>query len=569
MARLLIVDDEDLVRLSLRRVLERGGHSVEEAVSVGEARECLAAGSFDLILCDINMAGESGLALVRQVAAELPDTAVVMVTGVDDPEVADEAVTLGAYGYLVKPFQPNEVLINVHSGLRRRSLERARRSYTEELESKVLVRGSALRDALKRLDEAETGAELAERGTVARLVTALTLRSEETGGHIERMSRYAAALAARRGIHAWTWDEFRLAAMLHDVGKIGVPDSILLKPGPLTGEEFAAIKRHPDLGASLLNPGASRVLILGARIALTHHERWDGSGYPAGLMGDAIAVEGRVAAVADVFDALTSHRIYRPAMSPEAAMELMLAERARQFDPDLLDLFAASLEEMLTIRERHAEPAPPAEVRVAVVDGRRLFTDALVRVLASTEGITVVGTARSAADAERVLAGREVDVVVIDAALTDPVGVDLAARIVDSRPETAVILLAARDDDTMLLRALDAGCAGVVQRDRAFDDLAAAIVAANAGEPVMSPSRLMALLGQRTSGSDPGLTPREVEVLRLMAEGLSNKAIAARLVVSLNTARNHSQRILTKLSAHSKLEAIAEANRRGLLPRRA
>jgi putative two-component system response regulator len=135
MARLLIVDDEDLVRLSLRRVLERGGHSVEEATSVGEARDRLAAATFELILCDVNMAGESGLALVRQVAAELPDTAVVMVTGVDDPQVADEAVTFGAYGYLVKPFQPNEVLINVDSGLRRRTLERARRSYIEELES--------------------------------------------------------------------------------------------------------------------------------------------------------------------------------------------------------------------------------------------------------------------------------------------------------------------------------------------------------------------------------------------------------------------------------------------------
>jgi putative two-component system response regulator len=189
MARLLIVDDEDQVRGSLRRVLERRGHSVQEATSVAEARDRLAAESFELVLCDINLAGESGLALVRQVAAELPDTAVVMVTGVDDRQVADEASAIGAYGYLVKPVLPNEVLINVDSGLRRRDLEKDRRTQVEELESRVLSRSTALSLALKRLEESETGAALAERETVELLVTALTLRNEETRGHIERMSR--------------------------------------------------------------------------------------------------------------------------------------------------------------------------------------------------------------------------------------------------------------------------------------------------------------------------------------------------------------------------------------------
>jgi putative two-component system response regulator len=569
MAFLLIVDDEAPVRESLRQVLERRGHSVYEAASVAEARERLAAQTFELILCAIHLGAESGLALVRQVAAELPDTAILMVTAVDDPEVAREAMAMGACGYLVKPFSPNEMLITVDSGLRRQEMEKARRGQIEELEAKVLSRSTALHQALKRVEESETGAQVVEQETVQRLVTALMLRSEETGGHIQRMSRYAAGLAAKRGIDMWTSDEFRVAAMLHDVGKIGVPDAILLKPGPLSQEEFRIIKRHSEIGASLLGDGASRVLLLGARIALSHHERWDGSGYPGGLLGDAIPLEGRVAAVADVFDALTSHRVYRPAMPLGEAMEVMRGERGRHFDPDLVDLFEASMGEMLAIRETHADPPPPEVVMVAIVDARRLFSDALARLLAATEGITVVGTAGSGREAEHLLAGRGADVVVVDAELPDGDGIDLARRIRAVRPDTAVIVLAAHDDDRLLLAALDAGCAGVVLRDRAFDDLGAAIAAADRGEPVVAPGRLVGLLGRRNATDQAGLTRRETEVLALMAEGLSNEAIAQRLVVSLHTVRNHVQRILMKLSAHSKLEAVAEAGRRGLLPPRA
>jgi putative two-component system response regulator len=515
------------------------------------------------------MAGESGLSLVRQVAAELPDTAVVMVTGVDDPEVAREAMTMGAFGYLVKPFLPNEVLITVDSGLRRRDLEKARRTHLDELESKMLSRSSALRQALKRFEESESGAKLAERETVDRLVTALTLRSEETGGHIERMSRYAAALAGLRGLDAWTEDEFRVAAMLHDVGKIGVPDAILLKPGPLSDEEFRAVRRHPDLGVSLLADGASRVMVLGARIALTHHERWDGAGYPGGLAGNAIPIEGRVAAIADVFDALTSRRVYRPAMAPDQAMVMMRAERGRHFDPDLLDLFDGSIVEMLAIRDRHPDPPPLADIRVVVVDARRLFTDALARVLAGIDSIVVAGTAGSGQAAELLLAERDANVIVIDAELPDTSGLELAGRVLIAHPDAAVILLATHDDDAIIQAALDAGCAGVVSRDGAFEDLPAAVFAAHRGQPVVAPGRLAALLSRRGARTDAGLTRRETEVLTLMADGLSNSAIAAHLFVSHNTVRNYVQRILTKLSAHSKLEAVAEAGRRGLLPPRA
>ncbi|MFZ0171318.1 MAG: response regulator [Acidimicrobiales bacterium] len=568
MARLLIVDDDAQLREWLRPVLEARGYSVEEATSLPGARDRLGAETFELVLCAISMSGESGLALVREVAAELPDTAVLLMTRVQDPDVTDEALDLGVCGYLAKPFLPNEVLISVASGLRRRELEKARRAHVEELEGKLLARGSALRTALTRLAEVETRTQLAEQETVERLVSALTLRGEETGAHIARMSRYAAALAARWGVDTWTSDEFRVATMLHDVGKIGVPDAILLKPGPLTEEEFAIIRRHPALGASLIGEGTSRVLLLGARIALTHHERWDGAGYPAGLAGEAIPLEGRIAAVADVFDALTSHRVYRRDIAADQAIEMMLAERGRQLDPDLLDLFESSMIEMLAIRDEYADAPLGAAVRVLVVGSRRLFTDALARFLDTSEGIFVVGTAASGHEAESLLKDRDADVVVIDAELPDTSGLDFARRMPALKMGAAVILLAARDDNALVLSALDAGCAGVVVRDRAFDDLGAAIAAAHSGEPVVTSGRLLGLLRNRSAKLDVGLTRRENEVLVLMAEGLSNQVIAERLTVSLNTVRNHVQRILTKLPAHSKLEAVAEAGRRGLLPPR-
>jgi putative two-component system response regulator len=356
-ARILLVDDEAQVRRALRRILMRAGYSVAEAGDVAQAREILRAEPPELIFCDVNMPGESGLELVRSAAAEYPDIVVIMLTGVDDPAVAGEALAIGAHGYLIKPVAPNEALINVVSGLRRRALELERRAYVRELEAKVLTRTSALRDALQRLEQTEESARHAERDTVDRLVTALSLRSEETGGHIQRVGRYSQLLARKGHVNGFSEEEICLAAMLHDVGKIGIPDAILLKPGPLTEEEFAIIKRHPALGSSLLGEGESPVLRLGAEIAMTHHERWDGAGYPRGLAGSQIPIFGRIAAIADVFDALTSDRVYRTALSIPDAMAQMRSDRGRHFDPELVELFASSLEELSAIRGDHPEDA--------------------------------------------------------------------------------------------------------------------------------------------------------------------------------------------------------------------
>lgn len=357
MALLLVVDDEELLRRSLRRMLEGAGHEVLEAATVADAAETINDRQVALVLCDIHMPGGSGLELVRSITESRPQTAVIMLSGIDDPAVAEQALDVGAYGYLVKPAERNEIVISVASGLRRRELELAQNDYVRELEDKLLSRSAALRDALDRVEQSETHIRASEREIVDRLVTALSLRSEETGAHIRRVGAYSAMLAEATNDDAAHPEEIRLAAMLHDIGKIGVPDTILLKPGALTNDEFEAMKRHTVLGAEMLADGNSPVIKLGAEIAFTHHERWDGAGYPRGLRGEETPLAGRITAVADVFDALTSDRVYRQAWPAERAIEQMTQDRGQHFDPDVLDLFTASVEQVDAIRETYPDHA--------------------------------------------------------------------------------------------------------------------------------------------------------------------------------------------------------------------
>jgi putative two-component system response regulator len=174
------------------------------------------------------------------------------------------------------------------------------------------------------------------------------------------VSAFSALLAERAGLVPLLRRQLPLAAALHDVGKIGVPDAILQKPGPLTPEERAVMERHTVMGHKLLEDSDSAVLVLGAVIALTHHEKWDGTGYPEGLVEEAIPIEGRVVAVADVFDALTNDRVYRPAFSVDEAVAMMARGRAKHFDPNLLDLFLESMDVVMELRERHKDPERPA-----------------------------------------------------------------------------------------------------------------------------------------------------------------------------------------------------------------
>jgi putative two-component system response regulator len=348
--RILIVDDEDQIRALLARLLGAQGYECVTAESAAAGRRMLEETPFALVLSDVNMPGESGLDFTREVLARYRDIAVVMVTGMDDRRYAEAAIEVGAYGYVLKPFKPNELIINVGNALRRRTLEIENRSSREQLEQTVLERTSALRDTITQLESSESELRRLREETIRRLSWAAEFRNQETGEHIVRMSLYCALLARLAGLGAERAELIRIASPMHDVGKIGIPDRILLKPGRLTDEERKVMEAHTEMGHRILAGSGVDLLDLAARMALTHHERIDGTGYPGRLAGDEIPVEGRICAVADVFDALTSDRVYRKAFQPDEARELMLEGRGTQFDAELLDLFFGAFDDVLAIR---------------------------------------------------------------------------------------------------------------------------------------------------------------------------------------------------------------------------
>lgn len=352
--KVLVVDDEEPVRRLLQRLLTRAGYECDIAGSTAEARAAMTVDPFDLVLTDMTMPGESGLDLVLYLSESFPDVATVMVTGADDVGLATTALELGAYGYIVKPFEANEILINVANALRRRTLEMENRQTRDHLEQMVRERTSELWNAIAKLERAESETRASREETVHRLSMAAEFRDDGTERHIQRMSRYCGLLAELAGEDSELVDMIRVAAIMHDVGKIAIPDRILLKPGPLTPEERAEMQEHTTIGYRLLEGSASPFLQLAASIALTHHEWMDGSGYPNGLKAPDIPLEGRIAAIADVFDALSSDRVYKSAFPIGKAVDTMLEGAGSQFDPELLDLFLGSLDRVLGIREDYA-----------------------------------------------------------------------------------------------------------------------------------------------------------------------------------------------------------------------
>lgn len=565
--RILVVDDDQVLREGLTRLLTAEGYSCDSAGDARAARERISSDLFDLILCDIQMPGESGLDLLEQVARERADTAIVMVTGVDDPQVARRAIEMGAYGYVVKPFHTHEITIGVLNALTRLDLERGRRIHSEELEDKLTDRTVALEKAIAQLERFESSDEQPWHETVDRLGRALALRDEETGRHIERVGLYCELLAEKSGVGEQRSQDIRQASILHDVGKIGIPDAILTKPGKLTASEMDIVRRHSQLGFQLLKGSGSALLDLAASIALTHHERWDGKGYPRGLSGEEIPLEGRITAIADVFDAITSTRVYRGALGLPEALSIIEAERGRHFDPQLVDAFLGAVDEFLAIRELHPDLGGDGDqIRVLIVDEQEMFVNGIVSLLDRTEGITVAANASSVREALELTQTHEPDVITADWNLPDGTVADLIASVNVADPTVKVLVLTASADDVLMAQAIDAGCSSVLTKSRAFEELVSAIRAAHAGEVTISLSKLSSVITRlrvpdRKKASD--LTPREFDILALLGEGLSNEAIAEQLSLSVHTVRNHVQRIITKMGAHSKLEAVAEALREG------
>jgi putative two-component system response regulator len=352
---LLIVDDAAALRRWARRVLEAQRYSCCDAPDVPAARVALTEQDFDLALLDVNMPGESGLDLLAEIRCDYPETAVLIVTGEDDLGVATSAIELGASGYLVKPVGAGELLINVANALHHRAREVDMQRRLDRLESSRAQAEEELRRSLHPGDEAGDMVRLLESDTVHRLVRLAEFRDEQTGRHLLRMSRYCELLGRAMGLDAERCAELRLASELHDVGKVAIPDRILLKPGRLTAAERGIMDTHAEIGHRLLSDSDSELLRTAATTALTHHERWDGTGYPRRLEGAEIPVEGRIAAVADVFDALTSNRVYRPAFPVGLAVEMIESQRGRHFEPAALDGLHESFEHVESVRRAFSD----------------------------------------------------------------------------------------------------------------------------------------------------------------------------------------------------------------------
>jgi putative two-component system response regulator len=339
-----VVDDEEPIRRSLVRVLDRAGYACATAADAAEARRLLSVETFDLMLCDVTMPGESGYSLLAHVHEVDPALAVIMVTANDSPRAPGPAVRFGAYGCILKPFDTNMLLINVVGALRQRAeriAERANRSRGElDLEGRL----AALGEDLDRLAQEDLAGSPSRTETVSRIALSAEWRDPDTLDHLKRMSASAARLATLTGLTADEVENLRLASQLHDIGKLGIPDAVLLKSKLLTNDERLIMQGHTEVGFKMLEGSPSPLLRLGSIVALSHHERFDGNGYPHGLKGSAIPLEARIVAIADVFDALRSKRPYKKAYSRNESLEILRVRRRAQLDPELLDLFIGDLE---------------------------------------------------------------------------------------------------------------------------------------------------------------------------------------------------------------------------------
>lgn len=331
----LVVNDEPALCSLLVRWLTQDGWKCWQASEATQALELLSRHPLHVVTSDLNLPGHDGIWLLEQINAAYPDTAVLMLTAAMDTQLAIEALTKGAAGYLLKPIQYKEYLFQVCKAWKHGQLIHERRKHLCTLERRVYEQTVTLK--------------MAQEEIIHRLVMASACRNEETGAHIRRTGLLSELLARSAGWSAAEAEQLRMAAPMHDVGKIGIPDAILHKRAKLTDDEFQQMKQHTTIGACMLAGSQSPVLQLAEKIALSHHERWDGDGYPHRIAGEQIPEAARILSIVDVYDAISHDRIYRPAMSEEAVLEIMRHGMGTHFDPHLLALFLANYEQFRNI----------------------------------------------------------------------------------------------------------------------------------------------------------------------------------------------------------------------------
>jgi putative two-component system response regulator len=342
-----IVDDDPAETRLLEAQLKAGGYAIMAAHSAEECLEQLKARLPDLILLDILMPGMTGFDLAERLKSD-PQTEnipVIMITALEDRESRLRALGMGAEEFLTKPVDRAELLVRVRNMLHLKAYQNFLVDYNRTLEQHVAERTRELSEAYK--------------DAIFTMVRAAEFRDEETGAHVQRISFYCRDMAEELGLDAEFCDQIFYASPMHDIGKIAIPDAVLLKPGGLTPDEKEIMKGHAALGAKILEKGVSPYTRMGVDIALNHHERWDGTGYPNGLRGEAIPYAARLMNIADQYDALRSKRPYKPAFSHEKAVEIITVGDGRtqpaHFDPQVLDAFGRCAERWREIYDGHAD----------------------------------------------------------------------------------------------------------------------------------------------------------------------------------------------------------------------
>jgi putative two-component system response regulator len=335
-AKILIVDDESHICEIISRWLTAEGYICKTVTDGESAIDILNQESFDLVIADIMMPGMSGVDLLTFIKSRYSDIAVLMLTAVDDCETGAITLDLGAYGHMFKPFDKRDILLSVFNALERRRLSLANEEYQRTLEKQLAEHTAAMKER--------------EREMINLLLTTLSIKTDETLAHCKRVGNYAAALARYLRWDLQAVEVLRLAATLHDIGKLGIPDNVLLKPAELTFQEFEVVKTHTKIGARILGSSRLPIIRLAREISLSHHEKWDGSGYPSGLRGEAIPESGRIVAIVDTYDTLTQHKAHRPAFSEDKALAIMDAYKEKLFDPRIYDYFLTLLPAMQKIR---------------------------------------------------------------------------------------------------------------------------------------------------------------------------------------------------------------------------
>jgi response regulator RpfG family c-di-GMP phosphodiesterase len=328
--RILIVDDDASVRDVISVLLQEEGYLCKVATSAEAALDVAAQEETPLVISDMKMPGRDGMWLLESFRKSHPDTSVIMLTGYGDTEAAVDCLRRGAVDYLLKPPKLTDLIRAIERALAKRRIELARKRYQKKLERKVRDRTTELRSALKNIANTY-------QNTLLALVAALDAREHETSDHSQRVVKYTTVIAQRMGIGGQELEEIGRGALLHDIGKIGVPDAVLLKPGKLTPDEWVEMRRHPDIGFQMIQ--AIPFLSTPAAIVLAHQERWDGAGYPRNLSRQEIPIGARIFAVADTLDAMTTNRPYRKGTTFANAIAEIVRCADKQFDPEVVRAF--------------------------------------------------------------------------------------------------------------------------------------------------------------------------------------------------------------------------------------